>query len=300
MAVEQIADEDLFDWFAGQTGTDPADAVLTDETVEHVLALVSDNDREILTLAVINDLSGERIAQELGIKPGAARVRLSRALNRLRAAMKDAGVYSGRNRAMSEQHDVKMLWLGREKMLYRYCSALDRADFEDVADILREAEDDAELSRMISEANTAYAGEYEVIDVGIQADAIRRLLAQHFPDSVAESGFTEVPPISIGDVAARLQSDCALKGMPDCEAQAMILRLYETKDTLPADLSPLGVQEMFAELGLRVSRRFQDLFRRTAIYLKIGREQSMVSLAAARRQRRSRNKRRPENYEEGR
>jgi DNA-directed RNA polymerase specialized sigma24 family protein len=39
-----------------------------------------------LRLAVLHDLTGEALAQELGIKPGAARVRLHRALNRLREA----------------------------------------------------------------------------------------------------------------------------------------------------------------------------------------------------------------------
>jgi RNA polymerase sigma factor (sigma-70 family) len=45
------------------------------------------DDRNVLELAFLRDLDGEALAKELGIRPGAARVRLHRALLRLRDKM---------------------------------------------------------------------------------------------------------------------------------------------------------------------------------------------------------------------
>ncbi|MBC7812099.1 MAG: SH3 domain-containing protein, partial [Burkholderiales bacterium] len=49
--------------------------------------------------------------------------------------------------------------LAREKALFRYTSALERGDFETVAAVLHEAENDAVLERMILEVNATLASE---------------------------------------------------------------------------------------------------------------------------------------------
>lgn len=46
-----------------------------------------------------------------------------------------------------------------ERLLFRYSSALERGDFETVADVLREAERDPALERMILDMNEAYTAE---------------------------------------------------------------------------------------------------------------------------------------------
>jgi RNA polymerase sigma factor (sigma-70 family) len=54
------------------------------DRVNALLAGLPEHDQKILRLAVIHELSGAALAQALGVSPGAARVRLHRALNRLR------------------------------------------------------------------------------------------------------------------------------------------------------------------------------------------------------------------------
>jgi len=54
-----------------------------------------------------------------------------------------------------------MRQLAREKTLYRYSSALQRGDFEVVAAVLREAEEDPVLERMLLEVNEVYQAEME-------------------------------------------------------------------------------------------------------------------------------------------
>ncbi len=81
-----LSEDELFDRLAAFTVAEPAKDWESGEAASVILAHVSKNDQHILRLAVLHDLNGEELAQELGVTPGAARVRLHRALNRLRAA----------------------------------------------------------------------------------------------------------------------------------------------------------------------------------------------------------------------
>lgn len=56
------------------------------EQVEELLMLVSDKDQQVLTLALLESFEPVALAQRLGTTPGTARMRLHRALTRLRAA----------------------------------------------------------------------------------------------------------------------------------------------------------------------------------------------------------------------
>lgn len=77
-----MTDDELIDQFL--TFTQIPERAETDETFARLLAHLSDDDVRLLRLAVLHDLSSEMIAHELGITPGAARVRLHRLLKRLR------------------------------------------------------------------------------------------------------------------------------------------------------------------------------------------------------------------------
>jgi RNA polymerase sigma factor (sigma-70 family) len=76
----------FFDLFAVHAQPGPEAEVEADEQVAALLSLVSPSDQEILRLALLNDLDAATLAKMLHITPGAARVRLHRALNRLRVA----------------------------------------------------------------------------------------------------------------------------------------------------------------------------------------------------------------------
>lgn len=55
--------------------------------VASLLGLVSREDQQVIYLALLEDFTREGLAQRLGIAPNAARMRLRRALDRLRAAL---------------------------------------------------------------------------------------------------------------------------------------------------------------------------------------------------------------------
>ncbi|MBI1279114.1 MAG: sigma-70 family RNA polymerase sigma factor [Anaerolineaceae bacterium] len=79
----QMSDDELFDWFANVAAT-TTDAFDHREDVELLLTALSADDEHVLRLAIMNGLDGVSLAKALKITPGAARVRLHRALGRLR------------------------------------------------------------------------------------------------------------------------------------------------------------------------------------------------------------------------
>ncbi len=76
----------FFERVAALSTRTPEGTVLIREGTDELLNLVGPDDRRVLELAVLGDLDGNQLGRELGISPGAARVRLSRAITRLRAA----------------------------------------------------------------------------------------------------------------------------------------------------------------------------------------------------------------------
>src|SRR5579859_889838 len=80
------SESDLFDQIATPILGGPEQEIEASEQAEMMLALVSEEDQHILRLAFLYDFEREALAAELGIAPGTARVRLHRALSRLRVA----------------------------------------------------------------------------------------------------------------------------------------------------------------------------------------------------------------------
>jgi RNA polymerase sigma-70 factor (ECF subfamily) len=88
---ETWSEDELFDYLATLAVEGPAEEVEARAEVERLLARVSKSDRRVLRLAIMHDLNGKELAQALHVTPGAARVRLHRALNRARDAWHTQG-----------------------------------------------------------------------------------------------------------------------------------------------------------------------------------------------------------------
>ena len=84
--TDAIDESDFFDLITPRAHPGPEQQFEIDEQVAEVLALVSPDDQEVLRLAFLHDLDTNMLAQTLNISPGAARVRLHRALHKLRIA----------------------------------------------------------------------------------------------------------------------------------------------------------------------------------------------------------------------
>ena len=85
-AQETMSDDEIFDRLAPRSAANPAQDYEANERITAILAGVSEDDQEIIRLAILNEMTGVMIAEKLNITPEAARKRLQRALKRLRKA----------------------------------------------------------------------------------------------------------------------------------------------------------------------------------------------------------------------
>ncbi len=83
---EPLSEGELFDQLAANTLAGPEQTIEANEQALMMLSLVSAEDQHILRLAFFYDFDREVLAEQLGITAVAARVRLHRALSRLRVA----------------------------------------------------------------------------------------------------------------------------------------------------------------------------------------------------------------------
>lgn len=176
--------------------------------------------------------------------------------------------------------------LQREKTLYLYTSALERGDFGTVEMILEQATHDADLERMIFEIHEVIAEELsDAWEKG--AATVRELIHQHLP-SGARIEAKDLPPLTVSDVCAQLQTERAAIGKESAEVASLTERLRQVRDPLPDELTRRGLRQLFAQLGTTVSDHFQELFREAAISLSMIREQGVARMTATRRQPRRR------------
>lgn len=186
---------------------------------------------------------------------------------------------------MNDEREHSGARLEREKTLYLYSTALESGDFDTVEFVLHRAEDDPILEQMILEMNSVYREEFDTTADENARETVLRLLHEKLPSAWGgKPAETDIPPLTVGDVVARLQADAARRPA-DQEIVSLVQRLYGIVVPLPDNLSQRSVTALFDRFGLTASKRAQDLFRETAIFLSMGREQGMVRLAAARRQR---------------
>ncbi len=83
----ELSDEsDLLDQLIPPSSVGTEQTFVANEQAQALLSLVPAEDQEILRLAILEDVGRESLAQRLGIPPGTARMRLHRALRRLRSA----------------------------------------------------------------------------------------------------------------------------------------------------------------------------------------------------------------------
>lgn len=88
---ERESEHDLLDRLMNYRGTPgPEQGLIVRESVQELLALVSAEDAHLLDLALVQGWSAETLAPMFKVTPGTARVRVHRALTRLRKAWQGA------------------------------------------------------------------------------------------------------------------------------------------------------------------------------------------------------------------
>lgn len=162
----------------------------------------------------------------------------------------------------------------REKAIYRYVEALDRAELEIVAEVIALAIDDPELSQAIIEVNSAFQQEMQLTPLSADAEIVRTLIHEHLGSG--ELVHTQNLPLTVGEVAAKLKSD---RRVPFTEERVNDL-LLNNQQPLPALLSFEATKQIGRDLGIEASDRFWRAFRDAAITLSMGRGRESQLLAA--------------------
>lgn len=182
--------------------------------------------------------------------------------------------------------------LTREQAIHRYIQALEQGDMEGVAAVLETALDDPEWERIITEINLAYQEEEQITPIATDAQLIRDLIRKHlhsaFENNEDKKPLTvgnvvpeeEEKPLTVGDVAKCLEE---AKHVPSAD-QDTLRRLLSSSVPLPTSLSIRAVRQLAADLKIKASERFLNIFRDTAIMLGMGRSHSKAQLVAAREQ----------------
>ncbi len=172
--------------------------------------------------------------------------------------------------------------LQRERALFLYHNALTRGDFATVERILDEASRDPELEAMIIQAHDASDQEV-AFQESTDARKVRQLVREHLQSGLPEADLSALPPLTVSDVCAHIQTKAAVKG-GDTESGSVMRELRLSEAPLPQELTGRGLRQFFTNLGVSVSEKFQEIFRDAAIFLSMSREQGAAHMSAARRQ----------------
>jgi hypothetical protein len=164
----------------------------------------------------------------------------------------------------------------------RYLDALDAADVAALAELWEQAATNPQLEQVLGELTDGLAIE-EGLDPAWQADAerVRGLLREHLPSGFRDEA--DPPPLTVRDVAARLQSDSTLGRRLSDADRAANGRLLADTTPIPEELGLPHFEKWQTTLGVQASAHYWRAFRQTAVLLAMGRCQQAGELAAARR-----------------
>jgi hypothetical protein len=172
--------------------------------------------------------------------------------------------------------------IGWAEMALRYLDALDSGDVNTLAELWKQAESNPELEHLLNELTDGLAIEEGPAEAW-ESDAaqVRNLLREHLPSAFAAD--VEPPPLTVGNVAAKIKADSTLGGRlstADCAAND---RLLASVTPLPQELGLPHFEKWRSTLGVSASKHYWRTFQQTAVLLAMGRCQQAVELAAARR-----------------
>jgi hypothetical protein len=177
----------------------------------------------------------------------------------------------------------------REKAIAQYILAFDRGDLDELAEILDRAAEDPELDRQIAGINGVLHAEAGLPNLEDQAQAVRGLLLRYFPD---ESSAPAVEPLTVSEVATRLQADYATSRAVSEHDRELNHQLLASLTLVPSPVNDASIARLVAQLDVSASEAYWEAFRRTAVLLSIVRQRGEIELAAARSQRHVRSSKR--------
>ncbi|MGI8549443.1 MAG: hypothetical protein ACR2PL_01415 [Dehalococcoidia bacterium] len=144
-------------------------------------------------------------------------------------------------------------------------------------------EDEHEACEYLGLPVMSALGESEDSEASEPARTVRSLLHKHVPSGFPELDSTTTP-LTVGDVAARLQSDHAA-GRPIPSVDRLTnQRLLRNGIAVSRPVTAAVVAQLKELLHVEGSDRYWEVFRQAAVKLGMARQQGQIQLVAARRQ----------------
>jgi len=164
----------------------------------------------------------------------------------------------------------------------RYLDALDAGDAGALAEMWEQATEDPKLEQVLGDLTDGLAAE-EGPSPSWESDAerVRVLLRQHLPSAFPADA--DPQPLTVGDVAARLQADSVLGARLTAADRVANSRLLADATPIPEELGLPHFEKWQTTLGVSAGASYWRAFRQAAVLLAMGRCQQAGELAAARR-----------------
>jgi hypothetical protein len=168
-----------------------------------------------------------------------------------------------------------------DRLCAAYLTAMDASDWSMLADLWRQAEDDAALEHALHEVNECLLRD-EAVAPGWEAgrQAVLRLVEKHLASGT--SGSTAAAPVTVGDVAARIAGDPATVGRLTAPDRAINAGLLGNPTPLLAAVTGPSLARLQADLRVAASPSFWRAFQQAAVLLNMARERVHSGRAAAR------------------
>lgn len=161
----------------------------------------------------------------------------------------------------------------------RFLQALDNGDLQTLAWLWDEAYREPALAQVFLEMMAEVESEMAPGDTWkTDVEKIRWLIDQHFPATT----MNEPPPLTVGDVASKLQAERAFGSLSEEDLKANS-RLLVNATPLPDELGAPQLERWIAGLDISASSRYWKQFRKTAVLMQMSRCQQGAKLQAARR-----------------
>jgi hypothetical protein len=170
----------------------------------------------------------------------------------------------------------------RELALHRYIQAFEEGDLDVIEAVLSEALQDSELDRQIASVNAEVHAEAGLHSIEKDAEVVRSLLLRHMPSAVLPA--EEDPAPTVGDVAARIQVDLAIRQHLHPSDKMANQRLLGSTVPVPTHATAVTIAWLAKELDVPASDRYWEIFRREAVMASMSHEETEVELMAARKQ----------------
>ena len=167
----------------------------------------------------------------------------------------------------------------REKLIYKYVTAMDNGDMDSVAEVLDAALTDSELARILEEIDLHYQESDGITPITSDAELVRKLAREHL-----HSAFDPLPnkpldfsiikgktreEVTVGDVALIIKKAARIPRNDRDKVDSLL----ELQAVVPKNSGMKEIRRLFESLSLDVtfSDRFLDIFRSTSIKASINR-----------------------------